>query len=263
MTTTTATFSYHYGESVTEVTVPLPNTYRYTKGQQDLIDFAEDHGWTLDVTALYTTYGGYRFDGLTEERRRANLAQHPFVFVRPGTDGGTWRVELDYVSREFSYYGGKSFTKTLKGARLTFTGDDGAVNTFDAALSGYATLTGSRENTEIVLAQQSTASYAATNWVWHAALVGEGYSTRERVQALLVDPEGVVFRAVTAMAADKADQAAYEAERERIRALKARPLPAGWEALQEAAQAVVKADGMSDTDALLAALTAALAAVEG
>lgn len=258
------THNYKYGGTVTAVQIPLPNNYRYTKGQRALVDFAVEQGWKLDIYAVSNTYG-YSFDRLEAERRPGYLVQHPFKFTKAGQfDGqpGTWKVTLDYVSREYSHYG-RPLSKTLKGAKLVFVPANGveAVK-FDAAVSGYATRTGNKDNDEIVLQQQSTASYASTNWVWSAALVGEGYSLRERVQVLLTDPEGVVSRAIEARAADEARTKAYYVEQERIRQLKARPLPAGWDLLQKVAAKVAKADGMSDTEALLSALKAAVVAVE-
>lgn len=263
-TATPATYDYRYGDTVTTVQVPLPNSYRYTKGQQALVDFAVEQGWKLDIYAVSNTYG-YRFDRMPAERRPDYLVQHPFKFTKAGQfDGqpGTWKVTLDYVSREYSHYR-KPLTKTLKGAKLVFVPANGtkAVK-FDAAVSGYATFIGNPDNDEIVLQQQSTASYASTNWVWAAALVGEGYSLRERVQVLLTDPEAVVSRAIEARAADEARTKAYYAEQERIRQLKGRPLPAGWDQLQKVAAQVAEANGMSDTNALLAALKAAVSAVE-
>lgn len=263
-TTAPATYDYRCGDTVTTVQVPLPNSYRYTKGQQALVDFAVEQGWKLDIYAVSNTYG-YSFDRLEAERRPGYLVQHPFKFTKAGQfDGqpGTWKVTLDYVSREYSHYR-RSLSKTLKGAKLVFVPANGVeAAKFDAAVSGYATRSG-YGNDEIVLQQQSTASYASTNWVWAAALVGEGYSLRERVQVLLTDPEGVVSRAIEKQAADEARTKAYYAEQERIRQLKSRPLPAGWDQLKGAAAEVAKANGMSDTEALLSALKAAVAVAEG
>lgn len=256
----TTTFDYTYGDSITPVSVPLPNDYRYTNGQQALVDHALDRGWELDTTAISNTYG-YRFDELPAERRAAFLKQHPFKFVRPAADGnGHWQITLDYLSREYSHHGSRGFNKTLKGARLRRFYADGTTQKFDEAVSGYVNYNYGRH--EIVLQQQSTASYASTNWVWAAALVGEGYSIRERVQALLDDPDGIVELAYEKMATAAARAKAARDEAERIRNLKARPLPRGWGALARAARAVNDADGMSDTEALLAALKAAVAAVE-
>lgn len=266
MTTTTATtFAYTYGDSVTPVEVPLPNRFTYSKGQQALLDFVAEQGWKLDIYALRNTYG-YRFDNLPEERRREFLVQNPFALTKAGQLNGvtgTWKAVLDYKSREYSNYGDAGYTNTLKGAKLTFTADDGALMAFDPALSGYATRTARRdENTEIVLQATSKAGYASNNWVWDAALVGEGYSVRERVQVLLANPEAVVTTAITLMAEDQEREAARRAEKVRIRELQNRPLPAGWDALKQAARNIVAADGMSDTDALLAALKDAVAEVE-
>lgn len=257
--TATRTLNFTYGDVTVPVQIPLRNDYRYTKGQQELVNLAVERGWALDVTAISNTCG-HRFDSLPAERRAAYLKQHPFKFVRPGRDGGTWKLTLDYVSRDYSWYGDQGFNKTLKGAKLTFTAADGGEREFDAALSGYATDgLSSRANTQAVLQPTSRAGYAATNWLWEAA---EGHSLRERVESLLADPEAVVDRAVALMAEDKAEREAREAERNRIRDLKARPLPAGWLLLQEVAAQVVAADGMTDIGALLADLEAAIRGVE-
>lgn len=265
MSTATAptTFAYRYGDTVTNIVIPLPNNHVYSKGQQALVDYAVAHGWSLDITAIRNTYG-YGLDRHEDEaHRRSFLRQHPFVFTRPGIDGGTWRVELDYVSREYSNYGNRGLTKTLKAARLTYTGDDGTVNTFDSKLSGYATRTGSKENTEIVLQPTSTASYSHTNWVWEAALEGEGYTLRERVQVLLANPDAVVLRAALKMHDSEARQRAARDEQLADREARRRPLTPSWSTLKAAAKAVADSDGKSDPVALLAALKAAVAVVEG
>lgn len=260
--TDTRTIKFTYGDVTVPVQVPLPNNFKYAKGQQALVDFAVEQGWELDVTAISNTYGR-RFDSLPAERRAEYLKQHPFKFVKPGKDGGTWGLTLDYVSREetWSWYGSRGFSNTLKGAKLTFTAADGALNNFDAALSGYANY-GTMRDTEIVLQPTSRASYASNNWVWDAALVGEGYSLRERVQVLLTDPEAVVERAVALMAESRRREQERQAEQDRIRELKNRPLPAGWSLLQEVAAQVAAADGITDTGALLADLEAAIRGVE-
>lgn len=265
MTAATATniYNYNYADTVTTVSIPLPNNFNYTKGQQAIVDAAIEAGWALDITAISNTYG-YRFDQLEAERRASYLVQHPFKFVRPSADGGTWKITLDYASREYNNYGNGGFNKTLKGAKLTHVEADGTETGFSSELSAYAAYRAyGQEPTEIVMQPTSTASYSSTNWVWDAALVGEGYSMRDRVEALLLDPERTVAKAVELMAASKARKAAQEAAREAEQAARRRPLPAGWDELQEAAKAVSKADGVSDHAALLVALKAAVAAVEG
>jgi hypothetical protein len=264
MTTATATHNYNYADTVTTVAIPLPNNYKYTKGQQAVVDAAIEAGWELDITAISNTYG-YSFDRLEAERRPGYLVQHPFKFVRPATDslGGTWKITLDYKSREYNNYGTGGFNKTLKGAKLTRVQADGTETVFPSELSAYAVYRAyGQDNTEIVMQPTSTASYRSTNWVWDAALVGEGYSMRDRVEVLLSDPEGVVAKAVELMAESKARKEAWRAEQEAERVARGRPLPAGWDGLQAAAKAVSKADGVSDHAALLVALKAAVAAVE-
>lgn len=257
-------YDYSYGDSVTTVSVPLKNTHSYTKGQQALIDVAVAHGWTLDITALKNSYG-WRFDQLPAERRAHHLSQHPFKFTRPATDalGGTWQVELDYVSREYSYHGDRGFNKTLKGAKLIRIQADGTQTLFPAKLSGYATRSANKDNIEIVLQPTGTAGYSANNWVWDAAQVGESYSLRERVEELLEDPEFVVSRAVRLLSAHEVAEATAQAERKAIEEARRRPLSAAWVDLRDVAAQVAQADGLSDTAALLATLKAAVALVEG
>jgi hypothetical protein len=258
------TLVYGYGDTETTVTFPLPTRFTYTKGQQSIVDAAIAAGWTLDTTAISNTYG-YRFDQLELERRAAYLVQHPFKFVKPATDalGGTWKITLDYASREYSHYGNSGFNKTLKGAKLTRVQADGTESVFPAELSAHATYRAyGQDNTEIVMQPTSTASYSSTNWVWEAALVGEGYSMRERVEALLADPSGIVAKAVSRMEAYKARMAAQEAAREAELAARRRPLPAGWDELKAAAAVVAKANGLTDLGAVLATLKDAVAAVE-
>jgi hypothetical protein len=220
--TDTQTYTYNYGDTATTVAIPLPNNYRYTKGQQAIVDAAIAAGWALDITAISNTYG-YRFDQLEAERRASYLVQHPFRFVRPSADGGTWKITLDYKSREYSNYGNSGFNKTLKGAKLTHVEVDGTETGFSSELSAYAAYRAyGQEPTEIVMQPTSTASYSSTNWVWDAALVGEGYSMRERVEVLLADPERTVAKAIELMAASKARKAAQEAAREAERVVPSR-----------------------------------------
>lgn len=255
MTTTTATIDYTYGDTVTTVPLPLPIKQKYTKGQQALVGTAVANGWTLDTTAILNTYGGYgNFARYTAEQRASYLVQHPFTFVKPAADGGTWTVELDYADRDYSYYGSRGFNATLKGARLSYTAADGKVRFFDHAVSGYANSRG-----ELVLEKQSVAGWASVNYVTQ---VTPGDTLRDKVASLLENPDVVAWLAVEAQFKATQAERAARAEEERIRELKSRPLPAGWNALQVVAAQVAKADGMSDTEALLSALKAAVAAVE-
>jgi hypothetical protein len=258
-------YDYSYGDSVTTVSVPLENRYPYTKGQQALIDVALSHGWTLDITALKNSYG-WRFAQLSAERRLGFLSQHPFTFVRPAIDalGGHWQIELDYVSREYTTHGSRGFNKTLKGAKLIRVQADGTETLFPAKLSGYATRSANNDNTQLVLEPTGTAGYSANNWVWDAASVGEErLNLRERVEELLADPEGVISRAVQQLAAHEVAEAERQAKRKAIEEARRRPLSAAWVDLRDVAAQVAKADGLSDTAALLATLKAAVALVEG
>lgn len=258
-------YDYSYGDSVTTVAVPLPNNYAYTKGQQALIDVALAHGWTLDITALKNGYG-WRFDELPAERRVQHLSQHPFKFTRPATDalGGTWQIELDYVSREYSYYGDRGFNKTLKGAKLIRIQADGTETLFPAKLSGYATRSANSDNTQVVLEPTGTAGYSANNWVWDAASAGEErLNLRERVEELLADPEDVISRAVQLLSAHEVAEVTAQARRKADQEARRRPLSPSWNGLRRAAQGIVDSDGKSDPVALLAALKAAVALVEG
>jgi hypothetical protein len=259
MTTMTApkSFDYSYGDTVTTISIPLKNSHRYTTGQQSLIDTAIAAGWTLDLTAIENTYSWHgSFSNLPVADRVRYLEQHPFTFVKPAADGGCWVVELDYRDREFSYSSRRSFNKTLKGARLSRIAPDGMKIEFEDALSGYASR---NYDNLLVLEKQSTASYASVNWVY-AVTTG---TMRDRVTQLLQDPAAVVQRAADAMKARKLADAAEMAEYNRQQELKRRPMPEGWSELKSAARAVVNADGISDTAALLVALKAAVAAVEG
>lgn len=255
--TSPTTLQYSYGESVTTVAFPLPLRHRYTKGQQALVDEVTALGWNLDETAVRNSYG-YHFDTLPEERRVAKLEQHPFIFVREDADGGWWQLELDYVSREYSYGSAKSFNKALLGAKIRkFTAEADKVE-FDAAISGYP----SYADGAVVLQKHSTARWASYNWVTGAASDDDRYTLREQVIALATDPGLVLWLAAERMF--ERAEARYTARREaeRVEALRRRPLPASWDALKAAAKAVAAADGLSDTDALLEALKAAVAVVE-
>jgi hypothetical protein len=262
MTTMTApkSFDYSYGDTVTNLTLPLPNKHRYTDSQQKMVDIAINKDWELDTTAIRNTYG-YGIDRLEDEdRRRQYLSQHPFVFVRPADDGtGTWQIELDYVSREYSNYGNRSFNKALLGAKITFINPDGTGRVYDDALSGYADY----NRGKAVLQKQSTAGWASTNWITRVLTEAGASTLRAQVELLLEDPALVLWLAAEAMYEATEAESAARRERERQEALKARPLPEGWSELKSAARAVANADGISDTAALLVALKAAVAAVEG
>lgn len=253
-TTAPVQYGYRYGGCVTTVTLPLPMKHRYTKGQQALVDAALSDGWELDLTAILNSSSG-RFSAYTPEQRVTYLSQNPFQFVKPAADGGRWEVELDYTSRDYGWYG-PHFNSTLKGAKLRRYAADGSQVMFSPALSGWAS--GGSQG-DLILERQSTAGWASTNYV---TAVTSGKTLRDQVISLLNDPEAVATRAVEARDAAEAKEAVRNAEIERIRELKKRPLPAGWDALQEAAQAVAEADGLSDTEALLAALKGAVASVE-
>lgn len=253
--TDTQTYTYNYGDTATTVAIPLPNNYNYTKGQQALIDTAIAAGWVLDLTAIENTYTYGSYSKLPLADRVRYLAQHPFTFVKPAADGGSWVIELDYRDREFSYYR-RDFNKTLKGARLSRIAPDGMKVEFDDQLSGFA----SRNYDNLaVLEKQSTASYASVNW-FYAVTTG---TMRDRVAQMLQDPAAVIQRAADAMNRRKLADIAEMAEWNRQQELKRRPLPEGWDALKTAARRVVDANGVTDTAAVLAALKAAVAAVEG
>ncbi len=252
------TIDYTYSGVVTTVALPAPLRHRYTKGQQSLVDAVVKLGWSLDETAIINTYGNH-FDLLSEERRLANLVQHPFVFVREDADGGWWELELDYVSREFSWYshGEDRFNKALLGAKLRrFTAEADEV-TFDDALSGYASYSRGR----VVLQKQSNAGWASYNYVTGVATDGERYTLREQVLALATDPGLVLW-----LAAERrftADEAKYAAQRAKAdREAAEANITAGWADLKAVARQVASSHGLSDHAALVAALKTALAAVE-
>ena len=252
------TLVYRYGDTETTVQYPLPIKHAYTKSQADMVKAVTDLGWELDTTAVRVdSYN--RFDTLTEERRVQAMEQHPFMFVREDADGGWWQLELDYVSRDYSYYSSRrSFNKALLGAKLRrFTPSADEVH-FDNALSGYA----SWSKGKVVLQKQSTAGYASTNWVTAVAAQGGRDTLRAQVLALATDPGLVVWLAAESeWEADQAEAARRRARRAEEEARQA-PLPAGWDELKVAAKAVAKADGLTDLKAVKAALEAALAAVE-
>ena len=257
MTTTTfpETLAYTYGDTVTQVYLPLKNSHVYTTGQQALIDIAIEAGWVLDLTAIENTHSFGSYASLPLADRVRYLKQHPFTFVKPAADGGSWVVELDYRDREFSYYR-RDFNKTLKGARLSRIAPDGMKVEFEDRLSGHA----SRNYDNLaVLEKQSTASYASVNWLY-AVTTG---TMRDRVAQLLQDPAAVIQQAADAMNRRKLADIAEMAEWNRQQELKRRPLPAGWDELKTAARRVVDANGTTDTAAVLVALKAAVAAVEG
>jgi hypothetical protein len=259
------TFTHRYGDTETVLTLPLPVRHSYTKGQQDLVDTVIALGWTLDPTAVHNTYG-WGLDRLDPARRPEFLVQHPFTFVKVAADGGTWTLVLDYVSREYSHYGRRGFSKTLKGAKLTHTAADGTQTRYPASLSAYIPTTsiGDRGNsTEVVLEKQSTASYAATNWIWQATRDEDGgYTLRTQVERLATNPELVLWIAAELQNARKVREAEAEARRKADDAAKARPLAPSWGTLRQAARDIVNANGKSDAVALLEALKAAVALVE-
>lgn len=208
--------------------------------QQQMIDFILSRGWKHDTTKTVNTFRASRsrgFSQLADEDKELYRKQHPFAFTRIGSDGGVQTLSLHYPS---DY---KLFGTTLREAYFVWQCPDS-------------------DRVRRVTVRQPRA-YWGPDHIWEAlAVAGPKTPIRQRVAALVADPEGILAKAEQLEAAHRAAEElamqARQAEREARETL-----PEGWEALQAAAQAVADSDGLSDHAALLAQLQAAVAAFEG
>lgn len=207
-----------------------------TATQQEMIDFILSRGWTLDTSKTVNTFRGWGFNQLAEDEQAQYWKQNPFAFTRIGSDGGTQTLRLEYP-HDYAPFG-----KTLREARFTWS------------------IPGTDRIRQIVIRQPRACH--GPNHVWEAlAVTGPKTPIRQRVARFVADPEQAIAKAEELQEAYRVAQ--NEALLARMAEREARAtLPEGWEALQAAAKAVAASDGLSDHSALLAALQAAVAAVE-
>jgi len=251
--------------------IAYPLKFRYSKGQQALVSAVVKLGWNLDSSeTLNDYYGGWGrpdFSELPAAEQNQYLSQHPFIFVKPAADGGTWQLELDYQSRE-RY---SQFNKTLQAAKLRHFAADGTetvipgFSTVEYTFGGKGNYPG-RSDSNIGAAwlkHPGIARGRSTNWLWEATRDEDGsYNLREQVIKLATNPELVLWRAAEKLHNQQVRLAEQQAEKKADREARQRPLAPSWKQLRRAAYAIVTADGKSDAVALLDALKAAVAIVE-
>lgn len=214
-----------------------PYEITISPSQQEMIDHALGQGWILDTTKTVNTFRGYGWGQLTEEERATYMVQHPFSFTGRGQDGGIQTLVLSYPT-DYGLFG-----KNLRSASFEWN------------------IPGTNRVRRVMI--QAPRGYHGPDFVWNVlAVCGEKTTIRQRVAAFVSSPEVMIRKAAEAKEADEA--AAYAAARRREADQEARNnIPAGWLALQAAAQAVVASDGLSDHTTLLVALRAAMEAAEG
>lgn len=83
--------------------------------RESLIEYAEQHGWLLDLTATRSRHTW----------RATDLEQDPNQFVRAADHGGQWVLALDYEVKgdPDSYKPHRSWDNTLRGCRIWHSSD--------------------------------------------------------------------------------------------------------------------------------------------
>lgn len=210
-----------------------------------------ERGWLLDPGALWAADG-------TLQHRNSPEVQNPYAFFRPGPDGGTWHIYLNYVKNRNGRSGYRNIGNTLRSVDFSFTPTDGSkVNL------------GVLKNTDNLAYEK-----IQNRSIWQALRAykpnGNSESLTEVAAKLIKDPTTAIWLTFQAQHDDQVRRASERAaEREDERARK-QPLPivipegTGYQGqwrqltwnLKAATDAIHKADGKSDlpqlvTDAIL------------
>lgn len=215
------------------------------------------NGWELDTTQTVNTFRGWgSFSRLTKDEQAKYIKQDPHAFVKPAAHGGTWAIKLDYNERG-SY---NRTGKRLWGVRVRYIDPQGVEQPIPllAERSSY-----DKSVTPAALYNPSTTRWARYNSSLFV-VTADSYDTplAKRVEKLVQDPDTVIWLAAEDRHNDEV-RWAKEAEAKRIDyELRQRPLPEGWSVLVDLARQVIRADGKTDTAALLAQLSAAVEAID-
>jgi len=208
-------------------------------------------GWILDPDVTWNRSGYLR-------HRESDQEQNPYAFMKPGPDGGTWHLYLNYVKKQTGWSSYRYVGDTLREATFSFTSADGEKWT-KTTLKNTDNLTHGVYNQRIVW--QALREYKPN---------GNSESLTEVAAKLIKDPTTAIWLTFQAQHDDQVRRASERAaEREDERARK-QPLPivipegTGYQGqwrqltwnLKAATDAIHKADGKSDlpqlvTDAIL------------
>jgi hypothetical protein len=213
-----------------------------------MVAFVKANGWELDTEATTQMVGGGR-------------RQNPHNFVRPATDGGKWKMHLDYAVNQGYRL---RYDNRLREVVLTYT----AVH---HPAEGAPRFKNRPRDTWTL---RNPNGFNRTGpWLWQALEdenTDKPLTLRARAELLVKDPELAVWLAAVAKYGHSVEVQADRVRYEEDRRLRARPLPITVEPyvfrqmtsrLESAAERLHRADGMSHLPTLLGNLQDALDAV--
>lgn len=219
-------------------------TFRPTTGEKNareqLIEFAERHGWLLDITAVRHIH---RWKTGTEQ-------QDPNQFVRAANDdlGGVWHVLLDYevVGDPDAYQPIRKWDNTLRAVQIWHSSDvdDSGVRKAYYELRNYH-----QSNTSVSLL-----------WDMTDRADGKFKPLRKRAEELLRDPDLLMWcaaerRAGVAFQRQLEREAREERDRQRRRPLPITLSKSEWrttgDKLRRVAGDITNADGLTDLHSLI------------
>lgn len=229
--------------------------------REQLIDFAERHGWLLDLTALRSHYAYARHSDKEFE-------QDPNRFIRTAHPdlGGHWCVELDYevVGDPDEYRPRREWDNTLRAVRIWHS----------SAVDERGVVTGCQE------LRNYHQSNSARSRLWDLTDSEDGKfrPLRKRAEMLLADPDPWMWAVVADYFTDAEKDRRRREERAAQQALRRKPLPIRIpkdqfrqmaEKLRRIGGDIANADGLTDlhdevakAHALVLGLQAALVEIE-
>ena len=212
------------------------------------LELVEANGWILDNDATVAVKYG-------RERK-----QDPYAFMKNAAHGGTWHIQLNYMNNTGW---STSYDERLRGVTVSYRNADGDLE----PKSSWGIFGGN------VGTLKKPGNYDGFNGLWVA--LGPG-SLRERAEKLVRFPELAVWLTMETRHEHKLEIKAADEARQREREARAKPLPvtvdqgrliSEWYGLTsklvQAAEAVKKADGMSNLPVLVAKMELALNDIKG
>lgn len=208
--------------------------------REQLIDFAERHGWLLDLKAVRSRHV---WKSGTEE-------QDPNRFVRTAHPdlGGQWHIELDYevVGDPEVYRSTRQWDNTLRAVRIWHSTavDENGVRTSCQELRNYL---------------QSNSGRSLL-WDLTSRPDGKFVPLRKRAEMLLRDPDTLMWLTVETYFGEEETRRRELREREARQRARHRPLPitmpaSEWRStgdkLRRVAGDIANADGLSDLHSLI------------
>jgi hypothetical protein len=224
-------------------------------GTRDLmVEFVKANGWELDTEATTQMVGGGR-------------RQNPHNFVRPATDGGKWKMHLDYAVNQGYRL---RYDNRLREVVLTYI-PAGELDRMDRTWRPQYTWT--LKNPNGFSSWKFGLQHGLGQWLWQALEdenTDKPLTLRARAELLVKDPDLAVWLAAVANYDHSVEVQAHKVRHEEERQLRARPLPITVEPyvfrqmtsrLESAAERLHRADGLSDLPTLLGNVRDALDAV--